>query len=631
MSDNWKPPKVENPDPRRLTPDELKEKLAKMKSIAEPTECRQAEDGDADRRELDAAAKVDEIETDFSPFGSIVKGDEGEEMPRYHGCTFVSGDKLVPLIVRADKPLAEVIEDAFAVMNKALTSGRGGNQKIESPSAADKDKVLILASIMWLRSRGRFFWNEEVQTHSSCLYFDNEDCRLALIGEDRFKSWLAEASILVREDKSFKRLYSAVCDAAMSERVSEGVVPAQYYTRRGNAVYISSGDSWMIRCRDGKTEKVKNGADGVVFLKGQTLREWELLPDGAEARDPFKTLAVFRNAAYDEQAGLLLRSWVLNVFACNKKKPPLIIYSKFGQGKTTLAQAIQEMLGFKPEDHATKQRRDDEEAFWNVASSYGIALLDNAEGDLADEEWFAAAVEACSTGTGNLDTRKYTHQLQHLRPRADICLTTKSASFAANEGLADRCVIVRLGELNVKTEDERLFAEIEEHRNESMTWIAQTIAKALVCEKPIERSANRRHPDFSNFALRCAHVIGDYNETLDAIRSGEFDKAILVIEKTEYGSNIFTYLVNNGGRFKGSAKELYKAVFNADNEEAREAAKRFGNKLREMRNSLERCFDYRLGTSGGIVKHSFGGMKPFLAGLAAKLAQTEDLTEEDES
>ena len=50
-----------------------------------------------------------------------------------------------------------------------------------------------------------------------------------------------------------------------------------------------------------------------------------------------------------------------------------------------------------------------------------------------------------------------------------------------------------------------------------------------------------------------------------------------------------------------------------------------------MRNSLERCFDYRLGTSGGIVKHIFGGMRPFLAGLAAKLAQTEDLTEEDES
>ena len=64
MSDNWKPPKVENPDPRRLTPDELKEKLAKMKSIAEPTECRQAEDGDADRRELDAAAKVEIVHVD---------------------------------------------------------------------------------------------------------------------------------------------------------------------------------------------------------------------------------------------------------------------------------------------------------------------------------------------------------------------------------------------------------------------------------------------------------------------------------------------------------------------------------------------------------------------------------------
>lgn len=431
--------------------------------------------------------------------------------------------------------------------NKAMVSRIVSQLKMNFSTRAQTD-VQNRTIIMWLRLRGRLFWNRDNKINLANLYFDESANILRAVHSDDFQGWL-HAHTQVSPDRSdFKSLMHMIDSAAMNKEVANECVPGALFDRRGDVVYVSCGDSLMVRVKPAVKgepicEVVPNGTDNVVFTQGMTLQPWEIL-DG-DGEDPFDNCPPFSTANYQGEHGrMIARLWFLGLASCLRCYPAVVFTGKMRSGKSRTAKAVFELLGAPVRLSAI--RANGEQDFWTVLNKGGVVCFDNVD---TKNAWFGDAMQlACTDGSTEARTLFTNDQTTTLKANAKMIMTSNNPMFAAESGLADRLQIVRLGQFDGKngkeSGDSAITVAIVEHRNAALTWFVKTVSRALADREDVEPNVNMRHPDFAAFAMRCARAISEqsYRQAILALKSAEFDKALLTVQNTPTTNYIYEAL-----------------------------------------------------------------------------------------
>jgi len=420
-------------------------------------------------------------------------------------------------------------------------------------------------TLLWLRSRGKFFWDENTKGFATSLFFNEETGVLMRVRSDEFAAFVATESEINRESTGFKYLMSLVDDAAMSDQVSQGVVPSNMWDRRGDAVFISSGDAEMYRIKGGRVDKVQNGTDGVVFMRGKTLAPWTL--DAGPGVDPFSKALIFTGASWaDKNGSMNVRLWVLNLFACHATKPLLLITGAMQSGKTRMAKAVKEILGVRQDgrlDLSVQQVEDGDkglDAFWATVNDGKLEVFDNLDTKI---KWVSDTLQNVATdGQTKRRTLYTTFGVSILRANAHIILTSNNPLFSTegNGGMADRLISVHLDTNRAVAMDTELSEDIARNRNQFMTWIARTVAAALMDTGEVDQSINRRHPDYGRFSVRCGRAFGNEQAVIEALGAAEADKSLLPLRNDMITKEILHVLEDNGYSMRFSSGEMSDAI-----------------------------------------------------------------------
>lgn len=426
------------------------------------------------------------------------------------------------------------------------------------------------SAALWLLMRGSFFWHSDYRDFATCMFLDRdpESCTLMRIMSDEFFAFVARNAKLEDVDPKkgdLAKVLGLVKQIAVNEDYSRGVRPGNSWERRGDAVYISSGDTEMCRVKDGTCEFVQNGTDGVVFLRGKTLAPWKLVE--GDGKDPFATARIFTGASFADANGLMnARLWTMNLLACHATKPPLLITGGAGSGKTRMAKGIKEILGMRQDgalDLSVQQIEDGDkglDAFWATVNDGKLEVFDNFDTKV---KWASDTLQTAATdGQTKRRTLYTTFGVSILRANAHIILTSNNPIFSTegNGGLADRLITIPLTLNRNVSQDAELSAEIAANRDEYLTWIARTLAKVLMDKEPVDKSINRRHPDYGAFSVRVGRAIGDEEGVVKALGAAEADKAILPLMNDAVTKEIMGVLDDNGYEWNGTAGEMSKLI-----------------------------------------------------------------------
>lgn len=442
-----------------------------------------------------------------------------------------------------------------------------------------RNDVVGAVCLLWLRSRGRFFWDENQRSFATSLYFDETTGVLMRVRSDEFQAFLATVAEVNRESSCFKYLMSLIDDAAMSAEASQGVVPSSMWDRRGDAVYVSTGDAEMYRLRAGRVERVQNGTDGVLFMRGKTLAPWTLA-EGPGA-DPFAEAKIFEGASWADKAGRMnVRLWTLNLFACHQTKPILLITGLAQSGKTRMAKAIKEILGVRLDgrlDLSVQQVEDGDkglDAFWATVNDGRLEVFDNLDTKV---KWVGDALQNVATdGQTKRRTLYTTFGVSVLRANANIILTSNNPMFSTEGagGMADRLITVNLKAHRGRAMDTELSRDIAGRRDQFMTWIARTVAAALADGAPVDEAVNRRHPDYGVFSVRCGRAFGDEAGVVEALGAAEAEKALLPLRNDPVAREILAALERAGGVLRFTSGQMSERILaGVDDGEPDEKAK----------------------------------------------------------
>jgi hypothetical protein len=305
-----------------------------------------------------------------------------------------------------------------------------------------------------------------------------------------------------------------------------------------------------------------------------------------EPRDIFETCAIFRNLHATAGHGPdLLRAWIYSLSTNTPCKPPLCLAGEIQSGKTKLANAIAEFYGVPVV--TAKVEEDKEGDFWPNCNAGGLYTLDNADTKC---RWLADALASAATGGSSQRRKLYTNgETVILRAHAWLCVTTANPTFAADSGLADRLLLLRMARRDGNTSDKALIDEIRANRDAGLSHVCETLQKALSDAGPTPPGLNARHPDFADFAVKIGRALGREAETVEALKAAESDKSAFCLENDSKGAAFMAYL-SKAGTFEGTAAELAPKLIEIDKElEGYCSAKSLGKRLDMLWPHLEKA------------------------------------------
>lgn len=508
-------------------------------------------------------------------FGRRVPRAPGEERDKWVVDFDIGGGRFATLALEYGWTVERIFAYSIATVSRACPNSelpKGVSVRIKAWSAA-----------LWLLMRGSFFWHSDFRDFATCMFLDCDvsSCTLMRVMSDEFYAFVAKHAKL--EDVDPKRgdlakVLGLVKQIAVNEEYSQGVRPGNSWERRGKAVYISSGDTEMCRVTDGKAEFVQNGTDGVVFLRGKTLAPWKLA-DG-DGIDPFSSAKIFTGASFADANGLMnVRLWTMNLLACHSTKPPLLITGGAGSGKTRMAKGIKEILGMRQDgalDLAVQQIEDGDkglDAFWATVNDGKLEVFDNFDTKV---KWASDTLQTAATdGQTKRRTLYTTFGVSILRANAHIILTSNNPIFSTegNGGLADRLITIPLTLNRNVSQDAELSREIAENRDRYLTWMARTLAKVLQDDASVDKSVNRRHPDYGEFSVRVGRAIGDEEGAVQALGAAEADKAILPLMNDAVTKEIMSVLADKGYEWSGTAGEMSELIISKQGDDEDEKTK----------------------------------------------------------
>ena len=508
-------------------------------------------------------------------FGRRVPRAPDEERDKWVVDFDIGGGRFATLTLEFGWTVERIFAYSIATVSRACPNNelpKGVPVRIKAWSAA-----------LWLLMRGSFFWHSDFRDFATCMFLDRDEssCTLMRVMSDEFYAFVAKHAKLEDVDPKkgdLAKVLGLVKQIAVNEEYSQGVRPGNSWERRGNAVYISSGDTQMCRVKDGKAEFVQNGTDGVVFLRGKTLAPWKLA-DG-DGIDPFSSAKIFTGASFADANGLMnVRLWTMNLLACHPTKPPLLITGGAGSGKTRMAKGIKEILGMRQDgalDLSVQQIEDGDkglDAFWATVNDGKLEVFDNFDTKV---KWASDTLQTAATdGQTKRRTLYTTFGVSILRANAHIILTSNNPIFSTegNGGLADRLITIPLTLNRNVSQDAELSREIAENRDRYITWMARTLAKVLQDEAPVDKSVNRRHPDYGEFSVKVGRAIGDEEGAVQALGAAEADKAILPLMNDAVTKEIMSVLGDNNYEWSGTAGEMSELIISKQGDDEDEKTK----------------------------------------------------------
>lgn len=495
-------------------------------------------------------------------FGRRVPRAPDEERDRWVVDFDIGGGRFATLTLEYGWTVERIFAYSIATVSRACPNNelpKGVPVRIKAWSAA-----------LWLLMRGSFFWhsdNEKDFSYAMFLDRDKDECRLMRVMSNEFFAFVGAAARLEDIDPKkgdMAKILGLVKQIAVDPEYSSGVKPGNSWERQGDAVYISNGDTAMCRVKDGKCEMVQNGTDGVVFLRGNTLAPWKLV-DG-DGMDPFAEAPIFKDASWTDESGPMnMRLWVVNLFAQHRTKPILLITGKAQSGKTRMACAVKEILGVRRRGKADKAPLDVEEddkgreAFWIAINNGKVEIFDNLDTKI---KWVSNAFQNAATG-GQMKRRQlYSDDGESIYDaNASIILTSNNPLFSTegDGGMADRIITLNLASRSWSAEDS-IDADIAAHRDDYLTWMARTLAKALQDKEPVDASMNRRHPAYGEFSVRIGRAIGNEAGVVKALGAAEANKAILPLLNDPVAKGILEVLKSKSWEWEGTAGELSELI-----------------------------------------------------------------------
>ena len=423
-------------------------------------------------------------------------------------------------------------------------------------SLASKRIKIANAVVGALAQRGQFFFDINQRDFASAMFFDRDRKRLEVISRDTFHAWLSDWLRINRADPIFTHIIREIETVALSEKYSKGIVPDKFWASRPGAIYLSNGDAALVKITAGAVALMDNGTDEVLFPTGNTLTPWRLV----EPQDPFETCQIFRGVNCTSSHGQdLLRAVIFSLPTDPFKKPPVCLVGPWGSGKTREAEGIAELYGLSFIANNISEIGDDD--FWVSSDAGGLFTLDNCDSHV---KWLADAVAAHATG-GHREKRKLYTDAEKIRLRAKawLCLTTANPTFASDAGLADRLLVVRMERRTDDPKDEELSTEIRQHRDAGLSFIVQTLSRALADMEPVPANLNMRHPDFAVFAVRIGRVVDREEAMITALKLAEKDKIQFCFENDYIVSALLDYLAESK-IFIGTAADLRAALIEND-------------------------------------------------------------------
>jgi hypothetical protein len=423
-----------------------------------------------------------------------------------------------------------------------------------------------------LKSAGQFYFHAEQRDFESAMYFCRERRRLERIRADSFQAWLSELLGVNRTLPIFNAVVAGLETVALNPEISTGIIPSAFWDSMPGAFYLSNGDGSAVKITAGGVQLVDNGTDGVLFAVGRTLAPWKLCAPVS----PFDTCRLFQPGRFiDAHGELLVRLWVYSLPSSPRCKPPLCLAGDIGSGKTRLAKGAAELYGLQFVGGKVEESREDD--FWVNADGGGIYTLDNADSKCS---WLGDALAAAATDGCSKRRKLYTNSDSViLRARAWLAITSANPLFAADSGLADRLLVVRMQRTSGTTSDAALTDEILAHRDAGLSHIAETLAAALADTTPTPDGLNQRHPDFARLAVRIGRALDLESETIHALGSAEADKHRFCLENDNVGTALAS-LVARDGTFFGTAADLQPKLIAIDADlDGRLSVKRLGKRL----------------------------------------------------
>ena len=486
-------------------------------------------------------------------------------------------------------------------------------------------RIKAWSAALWLLMRGSFFWHSDHEQDFAFAMFldrDKAECRLMKVMSNEFFAFVGKAAKLEDIDPKkgdMAKILGLVKQIAVDSEYARGVMPGNGWERRGDAVYISSGDTEMCRIRDGSVSMVQNGTDGVVFLRGNTLAPWKLVEGGG--RDPFAESPIFRDASWMEDVGPMnMRLWVMNLFAQHRTKPILLITGKAQSGKTRMARAVKEILGVRKRgvlDSAPLDLDEDakgREAFWVAINNGKVEIFDNLDTKV---KWVSNTFQNAATGGSTKRRQLYSDDGEAIyEANASIIITSNNPLFSTDGdgGMADRIIGINLSSRSWSAED-TIDADIAANRNEYLTWMARTLAKVLMDKEPVDKSINRRHPAYGEFSVRIGRAIGDEEGVVKALGAAEANKAILPLLNDVVAKGILEVLKDRNWEWTGTSGEMSELIIARQGDDgddktrdiysSRRVGKAFSRYKRQFA-TLFRMDEPRL--DQGRTRYRFGGM-----------------------
>ena len=486
-------------------------------------------------------------------------------------------------------------------------------------------RIKAWSAALWLLMRGSFFWHSDHEQDFAFAMFldrDKAECRLMKVMSNEFFAFVGKAAKLEDIDPKkgdMAKILGLVKQIAVDSEYARGVMPGNGWERRGDAVYISSGDTEMCRIKDGSVSMVQNGTDGVVFLRGNTLAPWKLVEGGG--RDPFAESPIFRDASWMEDVGPMnMRLWVMNLFAQHRTKPILLITGKAQSGKTRMARAIKEILGVRKRgvlDSAPLDLDEDakgREAFWVAINNGKVEIFDNLDTKV---KWVSNTFQNAATGGSTKRRQLYSDDGEAIyEANASIIITSNNPLFSTDGdgGMADRIIGINLSSRSWSAED-TIDADIAANRNEYLTWMARTLAKVLMDKKPVDKSINRRHPAYGEFSVRIGRAIGDEEGVVKALGAAEANKAILPLLNDVVAKGILEVLKDRNWEWEGTSGEMSELIIARQGDDgddktrdiysSRRVGKAFSRYKRQFA-TLFRMDEPRV--DQGRTRYRFGGM-----------------------
>lgn len=471
--------------------------------------------------------------------------------------------------------------------------------KNKALSAPARNTKISEAVVEELEKRGKFFYHADLRDFSATMYFDTRRKVLRHVQADMFQSWLSQWISINRADKLFTYIMKEVENAALNGANTTGIIPEHYWAVRDETIYMSNGDGRVVKISANRVESVDNGTDGVLFPCGKTLKPWEL----TTPVDPFEACALFKNISCSAAHGKsLLAAWVISLPTNPKCKPPLSLTGCVGSGKTRVAKGIAELFGILP--WIVKADENGEGNFWPAINEGGIFTMDNADTHI---KWLADALAAAATQGSSVRRRLYTDADNiHLQSKSWIIITSANPSFAADAGLADRLLVVRMGRREGETSDAGLSDEIIANRDGGLSFIATTLAKALAESGKTPKNLNSRHPDFASLAVRIGKALGREDDFTNALRSAEADKSRICVENDWVGGALLTWLQDTT-EVVGTAGDLTNSLQSQDGVTfARLTARKLAKTLANLWPHLEAVFNaHKEMKHGGVLEYSF--------------------------